>query len=300
MSTVNYKVSAVVPAFNEEIAIGSVVLSTRKYVDQVVVVDDGSSDRTAEIALMAGALVVKHSKNQGKGAALKTGFESVDSDSDIVITLDGDGQHDPEEILKLIQPIKSGESDMVIGSRYLHNAATDTPIYRRFGQMVLNKATNFNSGLEITDTQSGFRAFSSYALPALRFDHKGYSIESGMLIDAAHFGLMIKEVSTSTRYNTANSHKKNPLSHGVSVLLGLMQEMEFYRPLYLLGVPGLILIILGFAFVTIFFGEYLNHHSPLILTIIAATMALAGLFIAFTGIILHSMTRLIDRSNIGK
>ncbi len=119
--------------------IGSVVLGTRKYVNQAIVVDDGSSDHIAEIAEAAGARVLRHTSNQGKGAALKTGFQAV-VDQDIVVTLDGDGQHKPEDIAKLLKPIIIGKADIVNGSRYLSNDATDTPVYRRFGQTVLDKA----------------------------------------------------------------------------------------------------------------------------------------------------------------
>ena len=295
-------VTAIIPAFNEEIPIGSVVLSTLKYVDQVIVVDDGSSDRTAEIALMAGAEVVKHPVNRGKGAALKTGFQSV-GDRDIVVTLDGDGQHNPGEIPKLLKPIIEGEADIVNGSRYLSHNGNDTPAYRRLGQTVLDKATNLSSGLKLTDSQSGFRAFATYTLSAFKFNDTGFSIESGMLIDAANFGSRIKEVDINVNYHRGDKgsiHKMNPITHGLSVLVHLVQDMEFHRPLYYFTLPGVILILVGLILGLYFFGDYLNHHmTSLLPTAMAAMIGLAGLFIAFTGIILHSMSRLIGR-NISK
>lgn len=125
-------ITAILPAYNEEVSIGSVVLRTRKFVDRVVVIDDGSSDRTSEVAALAGAVVLRHAKNQGKGAALKTGFEAMNGDA-VIVTIDSDGQHDPADIPRLVDPILRGEADMVNGSRYLNGNKKDTPLYRRVG-----------------------------------------------------------------------------------------------------------------------------------------------------------------------
>ena len=234
-------------------------------------------------------------ENQGKGAALKTGFDSI-NDVDIVVTLDGDGQHNPEEIPKLIKPIIDGEADIVNGSRYLVNNDDDTPVYRRFGQTVLDNVTNLNSGLKVTDSQSGFRAFASYTIPAFRFNQNGFSIESEMLTDAANFGSRIREVEIEANYDNGNNHTENPLSHGLGVLVGIIQDMEFNRPLYYFTIPGMILIVIGFTLGLFFFGQYLDHvMTTLLPTVMAAMIGLGGLFIAFTGIILHSMARMIHR-----
>jgi glycosyltransferase involved in cell wall biosynthesis len=288
-------ITAIIPAFNEELAIGSMVICTLEHVDQVIVVDDGSEDRTAEIAEIAGAEVIKHSKNKGKGAALKTGFDSI-NDTDIVVTLDGDGQHNPEEIPKLLKPIINGDADIVNGSRYLVNNDDDTPVYRRLGQSVLDNVTNLNSGLKVTDSQSGFRAFASYTIPAFRFNQNGFSIESEMLTEAANFGSRIMEVEIGANYYNGNNHTENPLSHGLGVLVKIIQDMEFNRPLYYFTIPGVILIVIGLTLGLFFLGQYVDHvMTTLIPTVMAAMVGLGGLFIAFTGIILHSMSRMIQR-----
>lgn len=300
------KITAILPAYNEEVSIGSIVLSTLKYVDKVIVVDDGSADNTVEIAELAGAEVIEHSSNKGKGAALRTGFKAV-MDSDIIVTIDSDGQHNPSEIPQLISPILNGEADIVNGSRYINKKDKNTPSYRRVGQTVLDKATNFSSGLDITDSQSGFRAFARHTIPAFRFSCIDFGIESEMLMDAANTGLRIKEVEISVRYDVDGS-TKNPVSHGVGVLMRIINDMEFQRPLYYFTLPGVILIIAGVSLGLMFFGDYLANSSisiagsfvpsaahSLAPTILAIMLTLAGGFLAFTGIILDSMSRLINK-----
>ena len=285
------KTAAIIPAFNEEVAIGSVVLLSREHVDEVLVVDEGSTDRTASVAEMAGARVLRHHKNLGKGAALKTGFQATDAD--VIVTLDADGQHDPAEIPKLMEPIIRGEADIVNGSRYLHGTDENTPRYRRVGQKILDTATNISTGLEITDTQSGFRAFSSKTIPHFRFRDPGFVVESEMLADAAEAGLRIMEVEVGVRYDVDGS-TRNPVSHGVSVLLRILGDIEVRRPLYYFTLPGLIIGIAGAALTLMFIRDYITGVSvnmgP---TIVAVMLTLFGTFFIFTGIILDSMRRMI-------
>ena len=272
------------------------VLGTREHVLRVIVVDDGSHDKTAEIARLAGAKVLVHPQNQGKGAALKTGFKAV-KDADIIVTLDSDGQHEPDEIPKLFEPIINGEADIVNGSRYLNGNGKETPVYRRVGQNVLDIATNISGKMNVTDSQSGLRAFAGHTLPLFRFHSTDYTIESEMLIEASHAGLRIKEVEITTTYGENSHHKKKSLNHGVSVLVRILQDMEFNRPLYYFTIPGLILVIIGMIMGLKFFGEYLGGHmTTLFPTTLAALIALFGTFIAFTGLILHSVSRMIWRA----
>ncbi len=169
--TVAQQISVILPAYNEEISIGSMVHLARLYVDKVIFVDDGSSDRTAEIARKAGAEVIVHEVNRGKGGALKTGFETaVILGADIIVTMDSDGQHNPAEIPKLVAPIIEGEAEVVNGSRYLDSLRTNTPAYRRVGQTILDNFTNINSGIKIMDSQSGFRAFAASTIGNFRFN----------------------------------------------------------------------------------------------------------------------------------
>ena len=272
------------------------VLGARQHALRVIVVDDGSQDKTAELAKLAGAQVLVHPQNMGKGAALKTGFHAA-RDADIIITMDSDGQHEAGQIPRLLDPLLKGEADVVNGSRYLNgNGDTETPAYRRVGQNVLDTATNISGKINVTDSQSGFRAFAGHTIPVFRFHSHDYTIESEMLIEAAKAGLRIVEVEISATYGEESHHKKNPISHGVSVLVRILQDMEFNRPLYYFTFPGLILVFAGMILGLKFFGEYLGGQMTTLLpTTLAALITILGTFMAFTGLILHSVSRMIWR-----
>lgn len=292
-------VMVILPAFNEEVSIGSVVLLTRYYADSVIVVDDGSSDRTAEIARKAGAEVIVHEVNKGKGSALKTGFAAADDlGADIIVTMDSDGQHNPAEIPKLIEPIIKGEADMVNGSRYLNGLDKNTPAYRRVGQTILDEVTNLNSGLHITDSQSGFRAFSASTKDIFRFKAQGMAIESEMLADAGKSGLRIAEVEIGVRYDVDCS-TEHPIKHGFGVLLMILKDIEFNKPLYYLTVPGAALGIGGIIMGALFLREFVIgknlYFGP---TILMVLFIIVGSFMALTGILLHSISAILRDSRI--
>lgn len=208
---------AIIPAYNEEKALADVIARTSQYVDKVIIVNDGSVDKTAEVAIESGAELIDHAVNLGKGEALKSGFKAIGDDS-IIVTIDGDGQHNPDEIPILLKPILEDGADLVNGSRYLYGHEENTPAYRRVGQRVLDIATNISAGIKVTDSQSGFRAFSPKARDCFRFKDTGFGIESEMLVDAAEAGLKIVEVPITVRYDVDGS-TKDPVTHGVGVLL---------------------------------------------------------------------------------
>ncbi|MDL2246251.1 glycosyltransferase family 2 protein [Methanobrevibacter sp. OttesenSCG-928-K11] len=214
---------AIIPAYNEEVAIGSIVLRSLKYVDDVLIVDDGSQDKTNEIAKLAGAETITHVENLGKGMGLKSGFQAIGDKYDIIVTIDGDGQHNPDEIPNIIKPIIENGADFVNGSRYMNGPEENTPAYRRVGQQVLDTATNISAGIKITDSQSGFRAFSKEAIKCFRFKDTGFGIESEMLADAADNNLKIVEIPITVRYDVDGS-TKNPITHGVGVLLKISKD----------------------------------------------------------------------------
>ena len=215
------KVIAGIPCCNTEPSIMAVVSGTRKYVDQVIVVDDGSRDGTSEVGKAAGALVIRHEVNRGAGEATKSCFEAARANAaDVLITLDGDGQHNPDEIPQLLAPIIKGEADLTIGSRFLGDSGS-VPKYRKFGINIINWLFNFGSELKLSDTQSCFRAYGKEALRSLDITVKGFGFSVQLLIKARRTGLIVSEVPISCVYNQS-SHTLNPLVHGLGVAFAVV------------------------------------------------------------------------------
>jgi len=221
IATGNKKAVAVIPCLNEEKFIGEVVSKAVKYVDEVIVIDDASSDNTASVATAAGATVIKHEKSQGAGAGTRTGFKAaLERCADIVVTLDGDGQHDASEIPLLVQPIAAGEADIVIGSRFLKEAKVAR--YRKFGIDVITWAYNFGHREKIIDAQSGFRAHSKRAVEAMHITYPGFGFSIQTLVQARKKGLKIIERPISCIYHAEGS-TLNPVVHGVNVMWSILK-----------------------------------------------------------------------------
>jgi len=286
------KIVAAIPCFNEERCIGSVVLQTKKFVDSVVVIDDGSADDTAEVATEAGAIVHKHGQNQGYGAAIRSALvKGSQLRADVLVTLDGDGQHDPKDIPKLIMPLLQGEADVVVGSRFLIKGQKP-PFYRRLGQRVLTTATNLGSGRRISDSQSGFRAYSSKALKKLNLAESGMSVSSEIQFAIRTSRLRVAEVPISVSYT--DKRKRNPIGHGMSVLGRILVLISLKNPLLLFGVPGLALLagglVLGVRVLTIYSDTNELAIGNALGTIL---LCLAGLLALFAALMLQAMKELL-------
>jgi glycosyltransferase involved in cell wall biosynthesis len=279
---------AVIPAYNEERFIGSLVLAVQAHVDQIVVVDDGSSDRTAEIAHKAGAIVVRHRMNQGKAAAVNTGFAYIrHSQPRAVVMLDGDGQHCADDIPFVIEPILKHEADLVIGSRFM-DIKSHIPVYRRVGQHTLTLATNLASGVRITDSQSGYRAFSAQAIERMSFGRRGFSLESEMQFLAREYHLRIVEVPIKVIY--AEPAKRNPMRHGMQVINGILQLVGQNRPLLFFSSAGLVMLAMGTGLGIHIVRVYAYTHNLAIgYGLITVIFLVVGMLLCFAGIMLHSI-----------
>lgn len=281
------KVTVLLPAYNEEVSIASMILLSLQYADEVIVIDDGSSDRTSEVSRLAGATVLSHTTNKGKGAALKTGFKYA-QDYDIIVTIDADGQHNPSEIPDVIKPIMEDRADIVNGSRYIAGKDTTTPTYRRVGQTVLDNATYLASGVKLTDTQSGFRAFSSKSIEYFNFDPNGFGIESDMLIEASVNKLRIVEVEITVRYDV-NTTTDNPIVQGFSVLMRILELMRFNRPLYFYGISGSIVLFLGILIILTVKASLFTNN--IYISAIGYFIVVMGLFLLFFGLFSDTVNR---------
>ncbi len=283
---------AIIPAYNEERFIGSVVLKAKKYVDTVMVVDDGSTDLTAEIAQAAGALVVPIERNRGKGAALNYGFQKArELGAHTVVMLDADGQHRPEEIPTVLAPIQEERADIVVGSRYLEKTSR-VPFARILGHRFFNSFTNWLTGTHVTDSQSGFRAFSSKALQQINFESNDFSVESEMQFLATRKDLKLVEVPIVIRYT--DQPKRPVIGHGVSVLNGILRLIGQHRPLLFFGVPGAFVLLVGLLWGALVVEIYSRSHTLAVgYALISVMLSIIGMFSLFTGIILHSIRALL-------
>jgi glycosyltransferase involved in cell wall biosynthesis len=283
---------AIIPAHNEERFIGSVVLNARKHTGTVIVVDDGSTDATAEIAEAAGAIVVRHAQNLGKGAALNTGFrEARKMRPEAVVVLDGDGQHLAAEIPSVARPVLEGEADMVVGSRFLE-VPDRIPRLRAVGLRAFTWLSNLSSGLPVSDSQTGFRAFSKEALERISFRAQGFSVESEMQFLAQQLGLRTSEVSISSRYDDAP--KRNVVGQGLEVLNGILRLIGQHRPLLFFGAPGMAGLLLGLLWGYQVVDIYRRTQILAVgYTLIAVLLSIVGSVALSTGIILHSLRGLL-------
>ncbi len=285
-------VVAGIPCFNEERYIGSVVLSVRKYVDRVLVVDDGSTDTSAEIAAAAGATLISHGGNKGYGAAVRTALaKGKEQGADVLVVIDADGQHDARDIPRLVQPVLAGEADVVIGSRFL-GKSNGAPLYRRFGQQVLNAATNVGSGHKLTDSQSGYRAYSARAMGLLNLTEDGMSVSSEMQFAIANKGLKVVEVPIEVSY--ADGAKRNPVGHGMSVLNRVLVLLSLRQPFVLFGIPGLALLAGGFVLGIRVLDIYSETEALALGTLLGAILlCLTGMLGLFAAVVLQAMKELL-------
>ena len=278
----------VIPAYNEERFIGSIVLMAQQVSQHVIVVDDGSTDQTAEIARLAGARVERHPTNLGKGAALNTGLSLARLEKpDVVVMLDADGQHSPAEISQIASPVLAGQADIVIGSRYLAGGS-QTPRHRIWGHWIFNWLTKVASGVSTSDSQSGFRAFSPRAMEVIAFQSAGFSVESEMQFLIQQHKLRLVEVPVNIKY--VDKPKRNVLSHGMLVLNGLLRLIGQYRPLVFFGVPGAIILLAGIGWGWYVVEIYRRVQQLAVgYAMVSVLLAIIGSLLLATGIILHSV-----------
>lgn len=218
------KTIAVIPTYNEENTIAQVVKDTQNHCDDIIVVDNNSTDKTAVKAYesVVGGIFVFEEYTQGAGAATRKGIgKALELGADIVITLDGDGQHNPAHIPWLLSPFSAEHSpDIVIGSRFW-GKGNKIPLYRSFGIKIITWLFNVGAKHKITDSQCGFRAFSRKTLESIGIEENGFGFSIEMLVKARKKGLWIVEVPITCVYhgNLKQNSTLNPIRHGLGVAL---------------------------------------------------------------------------------
>lgn len=291
-----------IPAHDEGEAIEGVVSRARSHADAVIVVDDGSSDDTAERAREAGATVYEHDGNRGYGSALKTAFRLADRRSaDHLVILDGDGQHDPEDVPKLLDRQRDTGAELVIGSRFSPGSDTELPLYRSVGLWVVNTLVNVGtrrSGSTVRDTQSGFRAYDSRAIRSLAReadigDHMDASID--VIYHAVRCGYRIEEVGITVDYDVAGASNHNPISHGSVLVTNAVKTASGERP-ELLVVPGFLVALAGLLAATFLsFGYAPNALSGPVTVTLSSVAFLLGLVACVWGVAMSAVRSIDDR-----
>lgn len=280
---------ALIPAYDNGSAIGGVVAEAARHVDAVIVCDDGSSDGTAARAQESGATVLLHGKNRGKGAALRTLFEKArQMGADRACTIDGDGQFDPSEIPRLLGAQKDSGADIVVGYRF--DDRTEMPRYRRLGNRFFDKMTNMAVDVSVRDTQSGFRVYSKRALEQVTFKSDGFAADSEIIIDAARRGLSMSEQKITVTYGGGAIHSQNPVSHGYGIFSTLLEHVVIRHPLKLLGIPGLVLFVLGIGYSAVVISIFNDiGYFSVPSTLVALGALVCGLILLFMSVVLYAI-----------
>ena len=283
-----------IPAYNEEKNIGSIITKLNDLADEIIVCNDGSTDLTSNIAQKMGAVVIDHSKNLGYGAAIRSIFlKAKELSGDILVTFDADGQHRIEDIEKVVKPILDESADLVIGSRFLDDSEKEVPHYRKVGIKIITKITNASIKKQLTDSQSGFRAYSKKILNELNPSELGMGISTEILIKASAKNFRISEVPITITYN-GDTSTHNSFTHGSSVILSTIKFTSIQRPLTFYGIPSLVFLIIGsiFSYLAIQYYVEIGRLSTN-LTVIGAVTFLIGIVLLITAILLFSLVTLI-------
>jgi glycosyltransferase involved in cell wall biosynthesis len=215
-------IQIIIAAYNEEATIGRVVSEIKEKFENVIVVNDGSNDQTREIAKQAGAIVIDHYLNRGQGAALQTGINfALKRGADIMVTFDGDGQHQVSEIEPMTEPLLLGQADVVLGSRFL-KPQSNVPALRKTILRFAALITRLYTGLRVTDTHNGFRAFSAKAANLVKIQQDGMAHASEIIEQIRKNSLRFTEVPVTVKYSNYSLKKGQRLSNSFRIVLDLI------------------------------------------------------------------------------
>jgi len=293
-------VIAAIPAFNEEKTIAKVVLQTQKYVDDVFVCDDGSKDLTAIIAEKLGATVIRHERNLGYGAALQTLFKKArDVNADIVVTIDADGQHNPHTIPKILEPIKNGEADIVLGSRFIKKHTKKViPLHKKLGIEAVTTITNLMYDTKLKDVTSGLRTYNRKAIQLIDITEQGMGATTEILIRAKEKMLKIIEVPTTIEYKGLETSTNNFLFLGADILSGVLRNKAIKHPILSFALPGTLILITGLIFGLWTIITYINDSKFLTnFALVSLGATILGFSLITSAIILFAIITIIKKQS---
>lgn len=283
-----------IPAYNEEKNIAKIIVKLQEIADFIIVCNDGSNDLTGEISKKLGVIVINHSKNLGYGASIGSIFaKAKEIDCDILVTFDGDGQHRVEDIKKVIHPILDNKSDIVIGSRFIEKGDSEIPEYRKIGIKAITSLTNATTREKISDSQSGFRAYSKKVLDEITPADSGMGVSTEILIKANKKNFKISEVPIKILYQEDTS-THNPAAHGISVILSTMKFISIEHPLKFYGIPGIILLTIGLFFIVWTIQVFTETRQIITnVSLIGIGATILGVVLFTTSIMLYSIVSVV-------
>ena len=284
-----------IPAFNEQKNIAGIISKLRKYADTIIVCDDGSTDLTRKISEELGVIVITHEKNKGYGASINSLFlKAKELETNVFVTFDADGQHRVEDIPIVIEPVINNKAEIVIGSRFLELKSEEMPNYRKVGIKLITKVTNLSIKEKLTDSQSGFRAYSKKALDEIIPSDEGMGVSTEILIKASNLDLKIAEVPIKVSYGGETS-TKDPISHGSSVIFSTIKFTSIHNPLKFYGIPGIIFLGIGLGFIAWTIQIYSTHQEIITnVSLIGIGCIVLGAVLLMTAVILFSLVTLIN------
>jgi len=282
-----------IPAFNEEKNMAKIIAKLQKVTNKIIVCNDGSTDLTGEIAEKMGAIVINHPKNLGYGGGIRSIFlKARELNSDILVTFDADGQHRVEDIQAVIDPIIKDEADIVIGSRFL-NGDDAVPNYRRLGINTITKITNAATKKKITDSQSGFRAYSKRAIQELTPSDYGMGVSTEILIKADKKEFRIVEVPIKVLYD-GDTSTHNPVGHGASVILSTMKFISIEHPLKFYGLTGVGFLVIGLFFIIWTIQVFTETRQVITnIALIGIGSTITGVMLLMAAILLYSLVSVV-------
>lgn len=261
-------VCVIVPAYNEAPSIGRVLDAMPDFVDHIVVVDDGSGDGTGEIAKNRGVIVMRHTRNRGVGAAFHTGLKkALEFDADVTVNVDADGQFDPHDIVRLVDPVIDGEADFVTASRFVDKTLVpEMPRVKYWGNLAMSRLISFLTGQRFHDVSCGFRAYSREALLRLNLLGK-FTYTQETFLDLAFKDLAIKEIPVVVRGVREKGESKvanNLFRYGYRTLTIIFRAFRDYKPLRFFGIIAMVLVVSGLCLEVFLFIYYLKsgRFSP--------------------------------------
>ncbi|MDD5616296.1 MAG: glycosyltransferase family 2 protein [Candidatus Methanoperedens sp.] len=278
------KTIAIIPAYNEESTIGDVIKGTSQFVDEILLIDDGSTDQTIDVAMNAGAIVIDNIVNRGLGKTIKRGYnEAIKHGADIVVQIDADGQYDPKEIPKLIQPILENKADLVLGSR-LENLKYEMPWFKKQGNKAFTWLLRRLTGADIKDGQTGFRATRKEVFETIEIQGD-FTYTQEMIIRASKEGWRIANVPINFYQRSSGESRlmSGPLSYAWRAWIIIIRTIRDYDPLKFFGLPGIVLtvfgLLLGAAILYKFAIVGLIGHTPAV--ILTALLIMSGIQLLF-------------------